>query len=64
MNLKQITMNEKKVGAPKRYEERILISHSIELSLLKKLDDAAELGETRTDLINKAIKTYLKLKSK
>ena len=54
--------NKTKVGAPKRYQERVTISHSIENDLLEAINKVTDYGLTRTDFINNAIREALKNK--
>ena len=54
-------MKEKKpVGAPKRYENKTTISHTIEYDVLIELNRLAHFAKTRTDIINDAILAHLK----
>ena len=50
----------KKPGAPKRYENGINISHTIEYDVLIELNRLAHFAKTRTDIINDAIYAHLK----
>ena len=54
--------NKTKVGAPKKYADRITISHSIENDLLEAINKRTDYGLTRTDFINNAIREALKNK--
>ena len=54
--------NKTKVGAPKKYADRITISHSIENDLLAAINKVTDYGLTRTDFINNAIRTAIKNK--
>lgn len=49
-------------GRPKRYAEKVTISHSLELDTLNKLNKLADFDNTRTEIINRAINAYLKTK--
>lgn len=53
-------MKDKKVGAPKRYDNKTVISHAIEYDTLVELNRLANFSKTRTDIINDAIKNHLK----
>ena len=56
--------SKRKPGAPKRYADRVMISHAIEADLLTEINRMADYNNTRTSIINDAIKFYLKLKTK
>ena len=53
------TESKKKAGAPRKYQERILINHSIEADVLQRVDNIADHEITRTDWINLFIREGL-----
>ena len=55
-----MTRKKGNAGRPKKYAEKVTISHTLELDTLNKLNELADFNNTRTEIINRAIDAYLK----
>ena len=51
--------NRPRRGAKRKYSRRMPISHSIDLDVLRQVDNLADYDKSRTDIINEAITQYL-----
>ena len=52
-------MTTQKIGAPKKYKEKVKILHTLEFDTLGELDSLTSYARTRTDIINQAINEWL-----